>query len=64
MARLLFAVVAALALSGCASPAWLSNRLVCTVDPVAPRAFVLALVGRTGLSLEIDPADARRACRP
>jgi hypothetical protein len=60
--RITFLLLAALALSGCASlDGKLSNRVACTV--AKDRAFVVSEYGPVGISAVIDPKDAAVICK-
>jgi hypothetical protein len=50
------------ALTGCAGPKWLENRVVCTADRA--EAHVLSKWGPASIGAQVADADARVICRP
>jgi outer membrane lipoprotein SlyB len=54
-------VVAAAALSGCATTDALTNRVACTVGK--DKAYFLSLYGPVGVSAEVDKRDAEVICK-
>ncbi len=61
--KTILALVMALSLAGCAAtrPAFLENRLVCTV--AKDKAFAVSIWGPIGISGEIAKADTEVVCK-
>lgn len=54
-------ILAALLLTGCASPKWLETRAVCTVD--GQEAHALSKWGPIGIGSRLADADAAVICK-
>lgn len=61
MKKTLATLVAAAALSGCASTDALTNRVACTA--AKDKAYFLSLYWRFGVSAEVDEKDAKAICK-
>ena len=55
-------ILAAILLTGCATPKWLDNRVVCTVD--GKEAHALSKWAQFSIGSKLAQADAAVICRP